>query len=138
MGVKALIGSFVVVVLLAFPASATDTTKQGAASSDRRCYNYPASYVGEGCRFKRLNDDSLRVKAVDARATVRYRFFVPRKAKIDHIRIAWEDPSDLYACYGETKRAVRVGRRLGVDAVSGRRGHVSLCVIDHVRVTWHR
>jgi hypothetical protein len=133
MRAKALIGS-----LLALPASATDTTKQGAATSDRRCYNYPGTYAGEGCRFKRLRDDSLRVKAVDARATVRYAFFVPRKATIDRIRIAWEDPSDIYTCYGEKKRVVRVGRRLGVDAVSDRRGHVSVCVIDHVRVAWHR
>src|SRR4051794_35733595 len=138
MRAKALIGSLVVVTLLAYPASAAERTRRGAATSDRRCFNYPgSSYAHQGCRFTRLRDDSLRLKAVDARATVRYRFFVPSNATIDRIRIAWEDPSDTYTCKDEKKRVVRIGRRIGVDAVSGRRGRVSLCVIDHVRVTWH-
>jgi hypothetical protein len=135
---KALIGSFVVVMLLALPASAAERTKRGAATTDRKCFNYPgSSYAHQGCRFTRLRDDSLRLKEVDARATVRYRFFVPKDATIDRIRIAWEQPSDTYACKDEKQRVVRAGRRIGIDAISGRRGHVSICVIDHVRVAWH-
>ncbi len=117
MRAKALIGSFVVVTLLALPASAAERTKRGAASSDRRCFNYPgSSYAHQGCRFTRLRDDSLRLKEVDARATVRYRFFVPKDATIDRIRIAWEEPSDTYTCKDEKQRVVRAGRRIGIDA----------------------
>jgi hypothetical protein len=88
---------------LACPASAAERTKRGAATKDRHCFNYPgSSYAHQGCRFTRLRDDSLRLRTVDARATVRYRFFVPRDATIDRIRIAREEPPDTYTCKDES------------------------------------
>jgi hypothetical protein len=123
---RVVVAAGAVVLMLAYPAWAGDATKQGSNTGDRSCYNYPQIYVGEGCRFKSLADGGLRVRATDARATARYRFRVPRNATIDHIRIAWKDPSDIYTCYGETKRSNRDGRRLTVDAVSGRRGHITV------------